>query len=194
MTASSSPSSVACSSVVSTLSERAGHLEFVEKFLEVADLTGLDTHADDESSVFLESWLDGGDADVLRQRLLELRQQVGPRECPHFDDRLGFSRRRRDDLEIFGVHLRADADGIAFQLRGIVLRLHGAGAQRALTGGQLQQTDHVEHREQDDERRERAERRPAPRGCCRTVASKDWCAASGGHRFPPRAQQHADQR
>ena len=39
-----------------------------------------------------------------------------------------------------------------------VLRLHGAGAQRSLTGGQLQQTDHVEHREHDDERREGAER------------------------------------
>src|SRR5688572_15317020 len=79
--------------------KRAGHLERVEKLFEVGDLTSLDTHADDEAPVLLESRLYFGDAHVFRQRLLELRQQIGPRERPHFDDRLGFSGRCRRSEE-----------------------------------------------------------------------------------------------
>ena len=46
---------------------------------------------------------------------------------------------------------------VRFQTGRFRLRLYRSRSQRTLTPGQLQQPDHVEHRHQDDERREGAE-------------------------------------
>ena len=52
----------------------------------------------------------------------------------------------------------------------------------------------VRQRDRHDEQRQRRRASPARRACCRTVASRDWCAASGAYRFPQRPQHQTHER
>jgi len=104
--------------------------------IEILGPARLNGDVDDELSLRGQRRVYRGNPHIVRQRVFELVEEVGPRERPLIDDAVGLAGRVGNHVQFFGVDLRPNRRGFASQPRRFALRIDGMGAERPLALGQ----------------------------------------------------------
>ncbi len=96
------------------LLERTRRFELFDEFVDVFGRASEDDHAHPRRTA-VDAGTHRHEHHVRRQRRLEMIEERRPRERPLIDQRVRFTRRSRDDGELFGVDALADARRLAPQ-------------------------------------------------------------------------------
>src|SRR5262245_11731544 len=139
------------------VTEAACLLERLDEGIEILGPACLNGDVDDELSLRAQRRVYRGNPHIVRQRVFELIEEVGPRERPLIDDAVGLAGSVGNHFQFFGVDLRPNRRGLASQPRRFALGLDGMGAERPLALGQSNQFERIERAYREYQEGERTE-------------------------------------